>query len=330
MDWSQMFGLALQQGLGPTAIVYCLAAIGLNIHFGYTGLLNFGQAGFMAVAAYGMASIVYTWGLPFWLGLAVGLVLSVILAILLGVPTLRLRADYLAIVTIAAAEIIRQVVGSVSLLEYFGGQDGLQQFSGSFAALNPYSGRIGLGDLVSWRAYDFWVMTVGWALVALTCLMTYLLMRSPWGRVLKGIREDEDAVRSLGKNVYAYKMQSLIIGGIFGALAGFVIALRSAAINPSFFATDVTFFAYTVLLIGGAARVFGPVAGAIIFWFLISFLDVFFAQATATNLIPTWIMTEQQASLIRFIFMGLALMLLMIYRPQGIFGDRRELAIDAR
>jgi branched-chain amino acid transport system permease protein len=325
-----MFGLALQQGLGPTAIVYCLAAIGLNIHFGYTGLLNFGQAGFMAVAAYGMASIVYTWGLPFWLGLAVGLVLSVILAILLGVPTLRLRADYLAIVTIAAAEIIRQVVGSVSLLEYFGGQDGLQQFSGSFAALNPYSGRIGLGDLVSWRAYDFWVMTVGWALVALTCLMTYLLMRSPWGRVLKGIREDEDAVRSLGKNVYAYKMQSLVIGGIFGALAGFVIALRSAAINPSFFATDVTFFAYTVLLIGGAARVFGPVAGAVIFWFLISFLDVFFAQATAESLIPSWIMTEQQASLIRFIFMGLALMLLMIYRPQGIFGDRRELAIDAR
>ncbi len=330
MDWTQMFGLALQQGLGPTAIVYCLAAIGLNVHFGYTGLLNFGQAGFMAVAAYGMASIVATWGLSFWLGLIVGLLLSVLLAILLGIPTLRLRADYLAIVTIAAAEIIRQTVGSVSLLEYFGGQDGLQQFSGTFASLNPYSGRIGIPGVVTWRAYDFWVMTVGWTLVALACLMVYLLMRSPWGRVLKGIREDEDAVRSLGKNVYAYKMQSLIIGGIFGSLAGFVIALRSAAINPSFFATDVTFFAYTVLLIGGAARVLGPVAGALIFWFLITFLDVFFSQATATNLIPDSIMTGTQASLIRFLFMGLALMLLMIYRPQGIFGDRRELAIDAR
>ncbi len=330
MDWTQMFGLALQQGLGPTAIVYCLAAIGLNVHFGYTGLLNFGQAGFMAVAAYGMASIVTTWGLSFWLGLVVGLLLSVLLAILLGIPTLRLRADYLAIVTIAAAEIIRQTVGSVSLLEYFGGQDGLQQFSGTFASLNPYSGRIGIPGVVTWRAYDFWVMTVGWILVALACLMVYLLMRSPWGRVLKGIREDEDAVRSLGKNVYAYKMQSLVIGGIFGSLAGFVIALRSAAINPSFFATDVTFFAYTVLLIGGAARVLGPVAGALIFWFLITFLDVFFSQATATNLIPDSIMTGTQASLIRFLFMGLALMLLMIYRPQGIFGDRRELALDAR
>ncbi len=330
MDWNQMFSLGLQQGLGPTAIVYCLAAIGLNVHFGYTGLLNFGQAGFMAVAAYGMASIVATWDLPFWLGLVVGLLLAVLLALLLGVPTLRLRADYLAIVTIAAAEIIRQTVGSVSLLEYFGGQDGLQQFSGTFAAMNPYSGSYGIPGLVTWRAYDFWVLTVGWVLVALSCLIVFLLMRSPWGRVLKGIREDEDAVRSLGKNVYAYKMQSLIIGGLFGALAGFVIALRSAAINPSFFATDVTFFAYTVLLLGGAARVFGPVAGALIFWFLITFLDVFFSQATANNLIPDYIMTGTQASLIRFMFMGLALMLLMIYRPQGIFGDRRELALDAR
>ena len=144
--------------------------------------------------------------------------------------------------------------------------------------------------------------------------------------------EDEDAVRSLGKNVYAYKMQSLIIGGLFGALAGFMTALRSASIGPSFFATDVTFFAYTVLLIGGAARVFGPVVGSIIFWFLISALGIFFSQATggADPLIPNSIMSPTQASLMRFIFLGLGLMLLMIYRPQGIFGDRRELAIDAR
>src|SRR5680860_1556258 len=169
MNWQDLFSSSLQQGLGPTAIVYCLAAIGLNVHFGYTGLLNFGQAGFMAVAAYGMASIVAKWGLSFWLGLVVGLLLSVLLALLLGIPTLRLRADYLAIVTIAAAEIIRQVVGSVSLLEYFGGQDGLQQFSGTFASLNPYDSAKGMPGVVTWRAYDFWVMTVGWILVALSC-----------------------------------------------------------------------------------------------------------------------------------------------------------------
>ncbi|QNN53046.1 branched-chain amino acid ABC transporter permease [Nocardioides mesophilus] len=332
MDWQNMMSLSLQSALGPSAVIYCLAAIGLNVHFGYTGLLNFGQAGFMAVAGYAMASIVTTWGLSLWLGVVVGLLLTVVLALLLGVPTLRLRADYLAIVTIAAAEIIRQTVGSVTLLEYFGGQDGLTGFNDSFRSLNPYSGRIGIPGVVTWSSYDAWVMTVGWLLVALSCLVVWLLMRSPWGRVLKSIREDEDAVRSLGKNVYAYKMQSLIIGGIFGALAGFITAFRSAAINPSFFATDITFYAYTVLLIGGAARVFGPVVGAIIFWFLLTFLGLFFDSATngANPLIPDWIMTNTQASLIRFIFLGLGLMLLMIFRPQGIFGDRRELAIDAR
>jgi branched-chain amino acid transport system permease protein len=332
MDWQAIFSQALQQGLGPVAAVYCLAAIGLNVHFGYTGLLNFGQAGFMAIGGYAMASFVATWGLNFWLGCFVGLFLSGVLALLLGVPTLRLRADYLAIVTIAAAEIIRQTIGSVTLLEYFGGQDGLQGFTGAFAALNPFDSRVGIEGVVSWRPYDFWTLLVCWSLAGLCCLMVWALMRSPWGRVLKGIREDEDAVRSLGKNVYAYKMQSLMIGGLIGGLAGIMSALQHSAINPSFFATDTTFFAYTVLLVGGAARVLGPVAGTIIFWFLLSFLDLFFGQATAgpDPLIPEYIMNSNQASLMRFIFMGALLMILMVFRPQGIFGDRRELALDAR
>jgi len=332
MDFQTLLGQSLQQALGPTAIIYCLAAIGLNVHFGYTGLLNFGQAGFMMIAGYSMASLATVWGLSLWLGVAVGLVLTMVLALLLGVPTLRLRADYLAIVTIAAAEIIRQSIGAAKLSSTFGGQDGLTDFIGPFRAVNPYSGQIGIPGVVTWRAFDFWVMTVGWALVIACCIVVWLLMRSPWGRVLKSIREDEDAVRSLGKHVYAYKMQSLMIGGLFGAFAGFMTALRSASIGPSFFATDVTFFAYTVLLIGGAARVLGPVVGSMIFWFLITALGIFFSQATGgpDPLIPASIMTSTQASLMRFVFVGLGLMLLMIFRPQGIFGDRRELALDAR
>jgi ABC-type branched-subunit amino acid transport system permease subunit len=331
MNFQDILSLSLQSALGPTAIIYCLAAIGLNVHFGYTGLLNFGQAGFMAVSGYAMASFVTTWGLNIWLGAIVGLLLAVVLALLLGIPTLRLRADYLAIVTIAAAEIIRQTVGSATLVDYFGGQDGLTDFIADFRSLNPFTGTFGIPGLVEWRAYDWFVMVVGWSVVALCCLIVWLLMRSPWGRVLKSIREDEDAVRSLGKNVYAYKMQSLIIGGLFGGLAGIFTAFRSAAIGPSFFATDITFFAYTVLLIGGAARVFGPVVGSMILWFLLTFLGEFFAQAAsgANPLIPASIMTANQASLMRFIFLGLGLMLLMIFRPQGIFGDRKELALDA-
>jgi branched-chain amino acid transport system permease protein len=332
MDWHAIISQSLQQGFGPVAAVYCLAAIGLNVHFGYTGLLNFGQAGFMAVGGYAVASFVATWGLSFWLGSLVGLAAAGVLALLLGVPTLRLRADYLAIVTIAAAEIIRQTIGSVTLLKYFGGQDGLQGFVGSFAGLNPFSGRIGIPGVVTWRPYDFWTLLVCWILAGICCLIVWALMRSPWGRVLRGIREDEDAVRSLGKNVYAYKMQSLMIGGLIGGLAGIMSAVQHSAINPSFFATDTTFFAYTVLLVGGAARVLGPVAGTIIFWFLLSFLDLFFGAATAgpDPLIPASIMNSNQASLMRFILLGLSLMLLMVFRPQGIFGDRRELALDAR
>jgi len=332
MDLQSMMSLSLQQAFGPTAVIYALAAIGLNVHFGYTGLLNFGQAGFMMVAGYSMVSLATVWGQSLWVGVLVGLVLTIVLALLLGVPTLRLRADYLAIVTIAAAEIIRQSISAAALSDTFGGQDGLTDFIAPFRALNPYSGPVGIPGVVRWSAYDFWVMTVGWVLVAICCVLVWLLMRSPWGRVLKSIREDEDAVRSLGKNVYSYKMQSLVIGGLFGAMAGYMTALRSASIGPSFFATDVTFIAYTVLLIGGAARVLGPVLGAVIFWFLITALGVFFSQATSgpDPLIPASIMTSTQASLMRFIFLGLGLMLLMIFRPQGILGDRRELAIDAR
>jgi branched-chain amino acid transport system permease protein len=331
VDWGSILTGSLQQGLGPTAVIYALAAIGLNVNFGYTGLLNFGQAGFMAVGGYAMASFVATWGLPFWLGILAGLFFTVVFAILLGIPTLRLRADYLAIVTIAAAEILRQTLGSVTLLKYFAGQDGLINFADSYHKMNPFHSRVDLG-FVSWSPYDFWLLFSGWIIVAVGCLLVFLLMRSPWGRVMKGIREDEDAVRSLGKNVYLYKMQSLIIGGLFGALAGFFIALQHSNMNPSWVATDTTFFAYTVLLLGGAARVLGPVVGSIVFWFLIQFLDLMFSQMTSGNdpIMPTWLMDNQQASLMRLIFMGLALMLLMIFRPQGIFGDRRELAIDAR
>jgi branched-chain amino acid transport system permease protein len=331
MDWGFIFEQALQSGLGPDAVVYALAAIGLNVHFGYTGLLNFGQAGFMAVGAYGLAASVASWGLSFWVGLLVGLGAAVVLALLLGAPTLRLRADYLAIVTIAAAEILRIVIGSVSLKDEFGGRDGLQAFSDSFFSLNPYNSEVDLG-LFALSSGDAWVTTVGWILVALCCLLVWALMRSPWGRVLKSIREDEDAVRSLGKNVFAFKMQALVLGGLFGALAGFMVALQQSAINPDNFSTDVTFFAYAVLILGGAARVLGPVIGAIIFWFLISGLGTFFSEAAGGKnpLIPTWLMNDTQASLIRFILLGVGLALLMILRPQGMFGDRRELALDGR
>ncbi len=325
----------LEAALGPSAVIYCLAAIGLNVHFGYTGLLNFGQAAFMMVAAYSLGALVSKAGWNFWLSILVGLVAAVVLALLLGVPTLRLRTDYLAIVTIATAEAVRIILGSLSLKKYFNGQDGVFGFNDTFAALNPFDTAMGFSlgqNSVTWRPYQFFVLATGWTVVAICCLIVFLLMRSPWGRVIKSIREDEDAVRSLGKNVYSYKMQSLVIGGLFGALAGFYSGLAFSNASPSDFVAETTFYAYTILLLGGAARVLGPVAGAIIFWGFLSGLDLVFDKLTGGSdpFIPTWIMTGSQASLMRLITLGLVLMLLMIYRPQGIFGNRRELALDAR
>lgn len=331
MDFGTLIDAALSAALGPQAIVFALAAIGLNIHFGYTGLLNFGQAGFMSIAAFGLAVSVVTWGLPFFVGIAIGLVGSVALALVLGVPTLRLRADYLAIVTIATSEILRLVFGAVEFKGTFGGSNGLTGFARPYQNLNPYGSGLDLG-IVSFSRNDLWSITVGWTLVALGCLLVWALMRSPWGRVLKSIREDEDAVRSLGKNVFAYKMQALVLGGVFGGIAGIFHILKQASAVPTDFNTTFTFYAYGALLIGGAARVLGPVVGSVIFWFLIAGLGSFFSQATGGSdpLLPEWLMTNTQASLIRFILLGLGLMLLMIYRPQGIFGDRREIAIDGR
>lgn len=330
MDILEILRSGLQQALGPQAIVFALAAIGLNIHFGYTGLLNFGQAGFVAAGAYGLAVTVVTFQAPFFVGVIMAMVAPVVLAVILGLPTLRLRADYLAIVTIASAEVLRFVFGSVEMKDTFGGSNGLTGFAKPFQDANPYSGGIDLG-VVAFGRNDLWSLTVGWIMVALCCLLVWALMRSPWGRVLRSIREDEDAVRSLGKNVFAYKMQALALGGVIGGLGGLFLALKQASVVSTDYSTLMTFYAFAALLLGGAARVMGPVIGAILFWFLIAALGSFFSQSAGDGgWIPTVIMTDTQASLIRYIVLGLAIMLLMIFRPQGIFGDRREIAIDGR
>lgn len=329
MDWFLVISRALEAGIGTEAVIYALAAIGLNVQFGYTGLLNFGQAGFLAIGAYAIAVTVSTFGLPFFLGVGIGILLSVLMALLLGIPTLRLRADYLAIVTIAAAEIIRMIVRSVALEETLGGTDGLQAFSDSFYALNPFSpGAYGIGELISFDHRTMWVLVVGWALVAIVSFILYLVMKSPWGRVLKAIREDEDAVRSLGKNVFSFKMQSLVIGGLIGCLAGFIFALSRSAVQPDLYSTELTFYAYTVLILGGTARILGPIVGSAIFWVLLILVKTGLEEAVNTGAIT--FITVNQVGAINLMLVGLGLMLLLIFRPQGIFGDKREIALDAR
>jgi branched-chain amino acid transport system permease protein len=330
VDWGFIFDAALTAAVSGDAVVLALAAIGLNIQFGYTGLLNFGQVAFVAVGAYSLAVGVSQFGLSLWLCVFLGLLAATVLALILGVPTLRLRADYLAIVTIAAGEILRLILRAASFRGFFGGAAGIQNFADEFYALNPFpDGRYGIGP-IDFPAPDFWVLVVGWSLVLLSCLFVYLLMRSPWGRVVKAIREDEDAVRSLGKNVYLYKMQSLILGGLVAAIGGMMFAIDRQSVTPDNYSTAFTFFAYTALILGGVARVFGPVVGSMIFWFVIQLSNVALRQAVAAGYIPEGVLVSNEVGIMRFIIVGVGLMLLMIFRPQGIFGDRREVAVSAR
>ncbi|RZS64209.1 amino acid/amide ABC transporter membrane protein 2 (HAAT family) [Agromyces ramosus] len=323
IDWIAIFSNAAQELISPTTAAYALAALGLAIHFGYTGLLNFGQAGFMALGAYGYAISTLSFGFPVWASVLVGVGASVIFALILGIPTLRLRADYLAIVTIAAAEILRLIFTTNTFDSLTGSASGLQGYKGGFADLNPIPpGTYGFGPF-TYNAYDWWIRIVGWTLVVIFALLTWLIMRSPWGRVIKGIREDEDAVRALGKNVYSYKMQSLILGGVYGTLAGMIFILPRAVV-PANYQTSLTFFIYAILLLGGAATILGPVIGSMIFWVLLSFFSGFVARAVEAGWFP--FMTQVQAGQLRFILVGVAIMLIVIFRPQGIFGNKKELA----
>lgn len=330
MDFLFIIQQSLSAAIGVNTIIFALAAIGLNMHFGYTGLLNFGQAGFLAVGAYTTAVLVVSYDFSLWTALGCSILTSTVFALILGLPTLRLRADYLAIVTIAAAEIIRQIARSATFNETLGGSDGITgKFGKQFFDLNPFSSGV-TTPILRFTPNDLWVVITGWLLVAAILGIMWLLVNSPWGRVLKAIREDEDAVRSVGKNVYLYKMQSLILGGIIGSLGGAVYALSRQSVQPDNYGTALTFFAYTVLILGGAARVFSPVIGAIIFWFLLVFIEQSLRQGVSNGLIPDWLIGPNQVGQVRFMLVGLGLMLLMIFRPQGIFGDKKELALDAK
>ena len=323
--------IALKAALGFQAIFFALLAIGINVQFGYTGLLNFGQIAFAMLGGFGIAISVTQWGLPFWAGVAIGLAASVILALLLGLPTLRLRADYLAIATIAAAEGLRLLFRSVSATSVTGGTRGLAAFNREFVALAPWETSKRYPFLgTTWSGAELWVALVGWTIVALSCVLVFLLMRSPWGRVVKSVREDEDAVRSLGKNVYVYKMQALVLGGIFGAIGGMVYAVGTGSAIPDQYQNANTFLAYAALILGGAARVLGPVVGAMLLLFILQFADTGLRTLINNGVIPEGLLTATDVAAIRFVLVGIGLMLLLVFRPQGIFGDRREVMLDAR
>src|SRR5690606_38465522 len=235
MDWGAAFVNGIITATGPVAIAYAISAVGLNLQFGYTGLLNFGHVAFMMVGAYGTAATVEAGG-NLWVGIGVGILLAVVLGLLLGRPTLRLRADYLAITTMAASETMRLLVRSPVTADVTGGVFGIQGFAGAFHALNASgaSTNYALGPwIVSGRR--LWVMVVGWSVFFILVLLVRRLVRSPWGRLLRAIREDEDAVRSLGKTVFGAKLQALALGGGLAGVGGVILAIEQQNVSPDSF-----------------------------------------------------------------------------------------------
>jgi branched-chain amino acid transport system permease protein len=299
-------------GVGIIAGIYTILALGLQLNVGFTGIQNFGQAAFMAIGAYSMVILVTDGGVSFWLSLPISILITIAFGLLVGLPSLRLRADYFAIATIAAAEAIR--LFALNARDLTGGAQGIYGFGDDWDSVaNTIQGWI--SDL-GWTDVPtlFPLLLVVWAVAIALMFGLSRVQRTPWGRVLRAVREDEDAARALGKNAFSYKLQSLAIAATLGAIAGFFLALNLRFVVPDEFQPIVTFSGYAVLILGGLANYWGVAFGAVILWFVLEglrFIDL-----------P---LSETRIAALRFIIVGLILIGLMAFRPQGIFGKREEM-----
>lgn len=295
-----------------TAGIFALLVQGLNLHWGFTGLLNFGHVAFFAAGAYTMGILNTEFEVPLPISILAAIVVAALLGLLVALPAIRLRTDYLAIVTITIGEIFRLILKSgPGVTELTRGPRGIRGYSNEFYFFRQ---DIGLGFL----SPDQYLLLIVWATVAVVGLLLWVLLKSPWGRVLKGIREDEDAVRALGKNVTAYKTQSFALGAAVAGLAGVFFAMNIGSLAPDTYLPIITFQAWTIMMLGGSASHWGPIFGSIIFW----------AIFNGTLFIPRELISGAEAAYLRQIGIGALIMAIMIFRPQGILGSREEMVLD--
>jgi branched-chain amino acid transport system permease protein len=319
ITFQELGSIGFWTSVGILAGTYTIFTLGLQMNVGDTGIFNFGQAGFMAVGAYSMA-ILTTGGpdgdglISFWLSLPLAVLITIAFGLLGGLPSLRLRADYFAIATIAAAEAVR--LFALNARSLTGGNQGLIGFADEWDSVSfTIEGWL---ESLGWSDPEtlFPLLIVVWIAAGILTVVLRLVQNTPWGRVLRAVREDEDAARALGKNAFAYKLQSLAIAGTTGAIAGFFLALNLNFVNPTEFEPLVTFTGFAILILGGLANYYGVAIGSLIFWTL--FEGLRFIE------LP---IEEQQVASLRFIIVGVALILLMAFRPQGMFGKREEMVL---
>ncbi len=357
--------------------LYSLFALGLNLQWGYAGLINFGHVAFMTVGAY-TTILLGIQGVPLILAVIAGAGVATLLGLSIGMSTLRLREDYLAIVTIGVSELLRLIALNEEWLTR--GSFGIQRFPLPLARFDPnlFQKYLLIGILTLSAIFATWQLWHGlrsqwreskeikgksyqptklfglvvWGiigigiilaiyingcaallnynykaglmlLVLITVAVVYygleLLVKSPWGRVLKAIREDEEIARALGKNVFWYKLQAFMLGGAIAGIAGVFYVWQLTTIYPSNFETLITFNVWTMVVLGGAGKNAGAILGAIIFWAYDALTRFYLPQLG-------WF-SSSEVGAFRVMVIGLILMVLMIWRPQGILGKKEELTL---
>ncbi len=278
--------------------IYAILAISLNLEAGYTRLMNFGKVAFFAMGAY-TSALLYMAGAPFIVGMAVGMLISALFGFLVALPTLRLRADYLAIVTIAFGEILRLFF--LNELWLTNGPMGIRGIP------QP------LFSVFKDNYMLFYVLLV-YAFLLISYFFAQMVVNSPFGRILRAIRDDEDAVQAFGKNTYLFKIKIFVIGSAMAGVSGALFAHYLAFISPDMFYPTLTFSVWTMMVLGGKANNLGVISGAVL-------IQVF---ERGTRFLKDFVVLPVEPSNLRIIIIGLLLVLFIMYRPDGIIRERKS------
>jgi ABC-type branched-chain amino acid transport system, permease component len=350
----------LAGGIGPAYLLYLLGlsgmyillAVGLNVQWGYAGLINFSVAAFFGLGAYGTAMLTASntplgVSLSPLVGLLVGILLAAVVALLIAIPTLRLRADYLAIASLGLAEVIRIVIQNQrGLTNGNAGLRGLPLFYGEWPLIGGLVDRLptvlihevtlGPVTLLGLRlGRSVWVgsfnLLIAIGLIAVVYTVVRRLHRSPWGRLLRTIRADEDLARALGKRTYRRKMEAFVLGSVIMAIAGVYYAHLNLFVTPQNLAPINTFYVWVAVILGGA----GSNRGAVFGGFMIiairegtRFLgDLLPASITVgVDLIDTTYATvAANFAATRLLAVGLLIILVIRLRPEGLLPPEAEL-----
>jgi branched-chain amino acid transport system permease protein len=302
------------------ALTYAIMCLGLNVQWGQTGLFNVGISGFVAIGAYASALLTTPddpnrlggFGLPIvvgWLGAALA---ASVVSFLVGALTIRLRADYLAIATFGVAVVVQ--LAALNLEPVTGGPFGIGFIPRPFADL--------AGDPLLFSLLNLGVLVV---IVGALYVVLERLARSPWGRVLRAIREDEQAALALGKNAVRFRLQAFAIGGGIMGLAGAVQAHFIGFIAPDNYMPMLTFQVWAMLIVGGSGNNRGAILGAVLVW------GLWAASAGAVSaLFPP--AEQARAAALQIVMIGVALCAVLLLRPRGILGEERVVSrhLEAR